>query len=91
MSFRRRFDPLRTKLRTTSRGGRRSLPAMRKILFLIAAAAMTAGPSPFEPCGGAASAQAACCKRCSAGKACGDSCISRDKVCHKGKGCACDA
>jgi hypothetical protein len=24
------------------------------------------------------------------GKACGDTCISRDKVCHVGPGCACD-
>ena len=31
-----------------------------------------------------------CCKVCSAGKACGDSCISRDKVCRVGAGCACD-
>lgn len=31
-----------------------------------------------------------CCKVCSKGKACGDSCISRDKTCHKGVGCACD-
>jgi hypothetical protein len=35
-------------------------------------------------------AQTSCCKVCRAGKACGDSCISRDKACHKGKGCACD-
>ena len=33
---------------------------------------------------------AACCKVCSKGKACGNSCISRDKRCHKGVGCACD-
>jgi len=33
---------------------------------------------------------AACCKKCSKGKACGDSCISRDKRCTKGQGCACD-
>lgn len=31
-----------------------------------------------------------CCKVCSKGKACGDSCISRSKTCHKGQGCACD-
>lgn len=31
-----------------------------------------------------------CCKICSKGKACGDSCISRDYTCHKGVGCACD-
>jgi len=31
-----------------------------------------------------------CCKVCRAGKACGDSCISRDKTCHQPPGCACD-
>lgn len=31
-----------------------------------------------------------CCKYCSTGKACGDSCISRSYTCHKGPGCACD-
>jgi hypothetical protein len=40
-------------------------------------------PEPFLP--------AACCKICSKGKACGDSCISRKKTCHKQPGCACDA
>jgi hypothetical protein len=32
----------------------------------------------------------ACCKVCSVGKACGNSCISREKTCHVGQGCACD-
>jgi hypothetical protein len=32
----------------------------------------------------------ACCKVCSVGKACGNTCISRDKTCHVGPGCACD-
>ncbi len=32
-----------------------------------------------------------CCKICSKGKACGNSCISRSYTCHKGVGCACDA
>jgi len=31
-----------------------------------------------------------CCKVCSKGKACGDSCISRSYTCHKAPGCACD-
>jgi hypothetical protein len=35
-------------------------------------------------------AQSECCKICRAGKACGDTCISRDKICHVGPGCACD-
>jgi hypothetical protein len=34
---------------------------------------------------------AKCCKICDAGKACGNSCISRSKNCHKGRGCSCDA
>ncbi len=32
-----------------------------------------------------------CCKVCNEGQACGDSCISRKKQCHKGRGCACNA
>lgn len=31
-----------------------------------------------------------CCKVCSHGKACGNSCIRADYQCHKGRGCACD-
>ena len=34
--------------------------------------------------------QAACCKVCRKGQACGDSCISRSYTCHVGVGCACD-
>jgi len=30
-----------------------------------------------------------CCKRCKAGKPCGDTCIARNKICHVGPGCAC--
>jgi hypothetical protein len=32
-----------------------------------------------------------CCKVCSSGKACGDSCISKSKTCTKPPGCACQA
>ena len=31
-----------------------------------------------------------CCKYCSKGKACGDTCISRSYTCHVGLGCACN-
>ena len=31
-----------------------------------------------------------CCKVCSRGKACGNSCIARSKTCHVGGGCACN-
>lgn len=30
-----------------------------------------------------------CCKRCSAGKPCGNSCIAKTAKCTKPKGCAC--
>lgn len=33
---------------------------------------------------------AACCKVCTTGKACGNSCISRSYTCHKAPGCACN-
>jgi hypothetical protein len=33
----------------------------------------------------------ACCKICRKGKACGNSCIARNKTCHQPPGCACDA
>ncbi len=38
----------------------------------------------------AAIAQQGCCRICTTGKACGNTCISRDKQCHVGPGCACD-
>jgi len=31
-----------------------------------------------------------CCRVCTTGKACGDSCIARNLTCHKGAGCACN-
>lgn len=37
------------------------------------------------------SSAAACCKICSAGKACGNSCISASYTCHQPPGCACNA
>lgn len=35
--------------------------------------------------------RSACCKICTKGKACGDTCIRASYTCHKGRGCACDA
>lgn len=55
------------------------------ILSLLAASALVAD----VPGCNAAYAQA-CCKVCKAGKACGNTCISRDKACHTPPGCACD-
>ncbi len=33
---------------------------------------------------------AACCRICTTGKACGNSCINRQLECHQPTGCACD-
>jgi hypothetical protein len=43
---------------------------------------------PLTDQAGATPAQ--CCKICHKGKACGDTCISRQDTCHVGQGCACD-
>jgi hypothetical protein len=32
----------------------------------------------------------ACCKICTVGKACGNTCISKNDICHVGPGCACE-
>ena len=64
---------------------------MTKLLAAFALfSTLLVGPSVTGLCGGAVFAQSGCCKICRKGKACGDSCIAVDKVCHKGVGCACN-
>ncbi len=46
--------------------------------------------TPDEPDSSWEPAPQECCRICHKGKACGNSCISRSKTCHKGPGCACD-
>src|SRR5262245_1443128 len=46
-------------------------------------------PAAQQQAGGSPRAHS-CCKVCTKGKACGDTCISRARVCHAGSGCACD-
>lgn len=60
----------------------------RLILTIGLTATLLLGPAAINPCS-VASANS-CCKVCRAGKACGDSCIARDKPCRKGAGCACN-
>lgn len=61
---------------------------MKALLAALALSATTLTPAAGPICGTAFAE--GCCKTCKAGKACGDSCIARDKACKKGKGCACD-
>lgn len=58
-------------------------------LALFLGAAAPAAP-PMTPVPDAQYQPAACCKVCGKGKACGNSCIARDRRCSKGPGCACD-
>ncbi len=57
----------------------------------VVGAICAAPATPAAVPGDAASITAvACCRVCRKGKACGNSCISRAKTCHKGPGCACN-
>ena len=58
--------------------------------FALTAWFGTPGPGA-PPAKGSCIPAEQCCKVCDAGQACGDSCISRKKTCHKGRGCACNA
>src|SRR5262249_41129876 len=63
------------------------------------APAPTSPPKPVIPVATATTRPAqptpppavACCRRCTTGKACGNSCISASLNCHQPDGCACNA
>jgi len=66
---------------------------VRRVLRVLALAFLpvvtTSASLPLlQGCGGGG---AECCKVCSEGKACGDSCIAKHLTCNKGGGCACDS
>ena len=80
-------------MRLRSQMHRRTLVALGRTLFLFGAALGVAGaPSPVlaDQQAGECIPREQCCKVCSKGKACGNTCISRAYTCHKGRGCACD-
>lgn len=61
---------------------------MRHLLAAIALLFIAPVAADVPLCG---SAQAfSCCKVCGKGKACGNTCIAKDKNCHQPPGCACD-
>ena len=47
-------------------------------------------PEPAKPAKPAEEPRT-CCRTCSKGKACGNTCINRQLTCHKPPGCACDS
>lgn len=61
--------------------------AMNVSLTHYAVVKVTPTNTPWLTPGGTRSG---CCKICTTGKACGDSCINKNYTCHKPPGCACD-
>lgn len=68
------------------------------VLLVLVSAAPAGGsvpandPEPRPACRvDAVTGKRVCCRMCSRGKACGNSCIAAWKTCHRGVGCACDA
>lgn len=53
-------------------------------LLLASAPAVPSASAPAPP------AARRCCRVCRTGKACGNSCIARNKTCRVGRGCACN-
>ena len=54
-----------------------------RVVFLIIALSLTTMSCDIL------SSTGGCCRICTRGKPCGDSCIARNKVCRRGSGCAC--
>lgn len=61
------------------------MTTLRRPMFFLALLLLTA--APVTACN---ESTGPCCRTCREGKACGDSCISRDDTCNVGPGCACD-
>jgi hypothetical protein len=59
--------------------------------LILAASLLVGGATPLiSACESSPTGGAGCCRVCKEGKACGDSCIARDKTCNVGPGCACN-
>ena len=80
----------------------RSNPALRNSYVLDRLESLTVVAPPPEPMAVPQAAPSApppppapvsqsCCKYCRKGYACGNTCIARNKTCHAGVGCACNA
>jgi len=62
---------------------------LRLIGSLLITLAAAGGPSLAAACAKDGTGPG-CCKVCSTGKACGDTCIAVTATCHVGPGCACN-
>lgn len=65
----------------------KSIVRLWRALLLLAPIAVTASAPMLQGCGGGGDS---CCKVCSEGKACGDTCIAANQTCSTPAGCACN-
>jgi hypothetical protein len=72
----------------TAIGGDRGMETSSRFFDRVIATSSRSNPfNEFQQSESAAAAK--CCKVCSKGKPCGDTCIEKDDVCHVPPGCAC--
>lgn len=73
-----------TEMRSSTTEVRRSTTSSSSIVF-------TNGSDPPQDLWSEdAAPEKRCCRVCRVGKACGNTCIARNRVCHTPPGCACD-
>jgi hypothetical protein len=64
---------------------RAAIPLSAMLVLASSAPLVTACDTSPTDSGGSS-----CCRVCKEGKACGDSCIAKNRTCTKGSGCACN-
>lgn len=80
---------LPTVLKSTQAVTKAILPTLAATMVPTKPPVPTSPPLPTSPPAPTNPPAQVCCKVCSNSKACGDSCISKDKTCHQPPGCAC--
>jgi hypothetical protein len=69
----------------------RTIRVIGRLARFIPLLLLGAATGPVTACrGDATSPGSLCCKICTTGKACGDTCISKSDTCHISGGCACN-
>ena len=86
------FSSPRVRVQGTVRLGPKAVPeiACTELSQLIALAALPAAAGLFAAPPAPAAAPKPCCRVCTTGKACGNTCISRNLTCRQPPGCACN-
>lgn len=73
----------------TAIGGDRGMENSSRFFGRVTATSARSNPFTEIEQSQTAAAEKQCCKVCSKGKPCGDTCIEKSDVCHRPKGCAC--